>query len=329
MEKIILSICISSFNKGNRCRQLVENILEIEDDRYNVFICDDCSEDETIHKLCLLKSSKVTLVQNKNNFGACKNWYRTIECGNGEYILHVLDRDDILVKSIKMIIDTLEKHPVGAGYIGKSAMSIADKKRNTEKYAVLKEGKDAFLTMAGVPVHPTGFLVKRTEWKNGNYKRFFYRDEKYGIYPHSYVLGMIALQNDMLYMPISFCNYLYRGENKQSGFYRRKDRKNYWWLPENVMETSNRMLLELYKYADKSCHIEFIIRRFYDGLYRATISYKNTVKSKKEMEHYGLDVREISNLELWIISFYYFFSFLPVIDALEINNKMKLKMKAA
>ena len=46
-------------------------------------------------------------------------------------------------------------------------MFIAKRKH----YAICRKGREAFLTMAGVPIHPTGFLVQRDLWKKGDYKK--------------------------------------------------------------------------------------------------------------------------------------------------------------
>ena len=98
MEEVLLSICISSYNRGDKCQQLVNRILTLEDDRYNIFLCDDYSDEDTRLKLRSLVSQKVTLIQNEGNIGPCPNWFQTIDSGNGRYILHVLDRDDIDVR---------------------------------------------------------------------------------------------------------------------------------------------------------------------------------------------------------------------------------------
>lgn len=306
MNDILLSICISSYNKGAKCCQLVRKILAIKDNRYNVFICDDCSTEETLQNLHSLHSSKVTLVRNRKNVGPCKNWFKTIDCGNGKYILQVMDRDDINVDNLVKILDLLEKHTVGAGYIGKSAMKLDKKKENLVIY---NKGREAFLTMAGVPVHPTGFLINRMQWKKGNYQKFFYQYQKYGIYPHSYVLGRVAVQSDMLYMPVSFCSYVYAGENRKSIFYEKIKSKDYWWLPDSVMRTANQLILYLYKFADDEYKKDFVCRRFQDGLYRATLGYKGTASNSLEMAHYGLSTQYVSNTELFFISLKYLFVF--------------------
>lgn len=321
MSEILLSICISSYNRGSKCVRLVEKILTVEDDRYNIFICDDCSNKDTIEKLKNLRSSKVFLIQNKKNVGPCKNWFNTIDCGTGRYILHVLDRDDIFINKIKIVLDILEKSSVGAGYFGKSAMYLVDGIKKHISFSVCKKGKEAFLTMAGIAIHPTGFFVKKSVWEQGNYKKFFYQSNKYGIYPHSYVLSDIALKKDMLFSPISFYYIAYRTENKKSRFYKKSNNKDYWWMPDSVIKTDNCLIAYCCKIAEKKYIDEFICRRFRDSLNRSTIIYKKISASQSEMEHYGLNADFVSPWKLLLISTKHWITFLIVLKKIKIQNK--------
>ena len=167
MSKILLSICISSYNKGERCCKLVKNILSIRDERYNIYICDDSSDEDTLVKIKSIHEDKVNVLINRQNLGPCKNWFQTIDCGDGEYILHVLDRDDIEVKRIEEILDILENNTIGGGYIGTSAIHCLNEHCGKKHYDILNHGEQAFVSMAGVPIHPTGFLVllsRREVW---------------------------------------------------------------------------------------------------------------------------------------------------------------------
>lgn len=320
MQNVLLSICISSYNKGNMCARLVKNLLTIEDNRFNIFICDDCSEENTLQILHQIESPKVYLVQNEKNVGACKNWYKTIDCGDGKYILQVLDRDDIDVSTIPDILDLLEDCAIGAGYIGKTVIDLAGSERRG-KFAIYPKGKRAFLAMAGVPVHPTGFLVSKEIWDKLSFEKFFDQDVKYGIYPHSYVLGIIAAKQNMLYMPVLFHTYRYRDENKRSAFYQKNNQKNYWWLPDNVMKTANRLILYLYHYAGDEYKEEFVVKRAEEGLIRATRNYKYTVSDPLEMEHYGLEANDVSRIELFGISIKYYLVFKHILSKLDIRSK--------
>ncbi len=305
MNNILLSICISSYNHGDKCVQLVKRIQSIQDERYNIFVQDDGSDDETQKQLNLLAGSGVTVIRNKTNIGPCKNWFKTISSGTGKYILHVLDRDTIAVNYLRMILDILEKNNVGGGYIGKSKMYPIEELDRKVGYVICNKGREAFLTMAGVPIHPTGFLVQRQAWINGDFKKFFYKQEKYGIYPHSYVLGELSVECDMMFSPIRFCSYKYRGSNRVSRFYEKNHNKEYWWLPDSVIKTDNQLMLYLSKIADCSYKEEFICRRFKMALDRATFGFKKAMANKEEMEHYGFKATYISGWKLLQISIKY------------------------
>lgn len=320
MDNTLLSICISSYNHGDKCAQLVKSILSVEDERFNIVICDDCSNKDTTSVLETLSDSRVKIIYNKNNLGPCKNWFETINSGNGRYILHLLDRDVISIAYLSIILNILENNKVGGGYFGKSEMHPVKEINKKEKYVVCNKGRDAFLTMAGVPVHPTGFFVERTLWKNGKYKKYFYDSKKYGIYPHSYVLGELAVKHDMIYSPIPFYSYTYRGSNKKSNFYQKEGNEDYWWVPDNIMSTGNRLMLYLSKIADDLYRSEFICRRFKDTLERATITYKKVAANQQEMEHYGLDATYIYGRELLYISVKYKMVFGHMLKKMKLNN---------
>lgn len=320
MKKVLLSICISSYNRGDKCLQLVKRILTVQDERYNIFICDDHSNEDTLIKLRSLTNYKVALIQNEKNLGACSNWFKTIDCGNGTYILHVLDRDDIDVSYLMTILNILEQNSVGGGYFGKSEISPLDGISKQKNFAICKKGREASLMM-GVPVHPTGFFVEREMWEKGDYKKFFYESDKYGIYPHAYILGIIASKRDMLYSPIPFYYYMYRLNNKSSRFYEKNIRKDYWWLPDSVIKTDNQLLLYLSKYADDSYKKELVYRRFKHGIYRATILYKKVVANQMEMERYGLQVKNVSTEELLLNSLKYRVTFNYILNRLQMRSR--------
>ncbi len=324
MSDILLSICISSYNRGDKCCQLVKRILSIQDERYNIFICDDCSDENTFIKLKSLIDHKVELIQNDRNLGPCSNWFETINCGNGKYILHLLDRDDIDVRYLTTILDILEKNSVGAGYFGKSAVSPVREIERQKNFAVCRKGREAFLMM-GVPIHPTGFFVERNIWREKNYKRFFYESNKYGIYPHAYVLGMIAAERDVLYSPIPFYESMYRLNNKRSRFYEKKANKDYWWLPDSVMNTDNRLIMYLSQFADESYKEEFICQRFSHALYRTTLWYKKIAANQLDMERYGLPIKNISSWELIFYSLKYRMVFSHVLKKLQMEHENVVK----
>lgn len=322
MQQKTLSICISTYNRCEQCINLVNKIFRLKDERYNVIICDDRSSDNTVSILNKLPYRNLKIKENKKNLGPCKNWYHTINSGDAKYVLHVLDRDTIKISQLQYLIDLLEKYEVSGGYIGASAIKELKESQTEEKAYIYSKGKDAFLYMGGVPVHPTGFIVHRQFWGQCQMKKFFYLTDKYGIYPHSYVLAHMALYGDLLYIPSNFYSYKYIGKNSKSRFYKKNDR--FWWMPESVMDVAIKLIFYLYPFADTEYGDEFIIRRFQDGLYRSTITYKETIGCKSEMEHYGLYPKDVSNLELLWISIWFCLRFLTFLKKQNIESKKSI-----
>lgn len=321
MGGLLLSICISSYNRGSKCFRLAKKIMSVKDDRFNIYICDDHSDKETIRIIKGLNSPKVKLIFNEKNIGPCQNWFRTIDSGDGKYILHILDRDDIEIKYVTTILDILEENFVGAGYFGKSSIVPSKRIEKKTNYAICKSGRDAFLTVGGIPIHPTGFFVERNLWKKYGFKKFFFDQEKYGIYPHSYVISIISTMRDILYSPISFYYHIYDQNNRKSRFYDKQNKKNYWWLPDNVIKTYNYLILYLIKFADDEYKNEFICRRFYDGLNRATFVYRHIVSDQQEMERYGVDVDYVCSFQLLLVSLKYRFVFGYLLNKTDIEKK--------
>lgn len=304
-KELLLSICISTYEKGTKCRQLVESILELDDERYDIQICDDNSSAECISILNQIKSEKVKLKTNKENIGACKNWYRTIEASDGKYALHVLDRDSVNIHALKLLLDFLEEEKAECGHCGMAADfkdgTIYDLE-NKDMF-IFQSGRDALMAMGGIPVHPTGFVIKKALWEQYDFKKYFYEEEKYGIYPHSYVLGIIACKSKMFWFAVDFYSYQYTGDSKKSRFYSKSGR-NYYWIPSECIFTQMTLINELTAFLDKNLVEVFTNNRIIDCYKRATIGYRQSLSNYFEMSHYGLKTRYITSTELVLLSFY-------------------------
>jgi len=302
---IKLSICISSFNKGKRCRDLVNRILEYNDPRINVVVTDDCSDEDTCHELSSIKNDRYVLYRNSTNLRACKNWYQTINNGNGEYLLHILDRDYINMKMVGHLLDVLEKDYYGVGYVGDFFLPSRGRNDYIHDY-VICPGDAAVAELGCILIHPTGFLINRDVWKSFDLKQYFYNEDKYGIYPHTYVMAKAAQGNPLLFIPGKFWMCTYSSETKHSAFYKGYvDKKLYWWEPVSVVDTGLRILLEVSKNIISSEYKkELSINSFRDILYRSTIIYSIVISNKTQMSHYGVRTRKASLMGLFCINAY-------------------------
>lgn len=297
MADMILSVCISSYNRAEICFSLVKRILKVKDERFNVIVCDDCSIDNTIELMQKIEDDRLTIRRNEENCGPCKNWYNTIDCGNGKYSLHILDRDRIDTKKLVWLCNLLEKIELAGGYICHYKLGSYPHKCNKQEIQIYDKGEEALLMFGGVPVHPTGFFIKTDLWKKGRFKKFFYEERKYGIYPHSYVFAALALKASLGYIETKFYE-TYNSNKNKSFFYSGNRIKDYWWKPENVTKNANISMQYILKFIPDDLKIKFICQRYEEGLYRATILYRQVAADKKNMERYGLQVRKILLPEL-------------------------------
>lgn len=313
-NNFFISICISSYNHACHCVKLVNEILELDDSRIEVVVCDDCSDDDTYAMLSQIEDIRLRLIRNEKNLGPCKNWYHTIDAGSGKYLLHVLDRDTLNILKLKKLIEFLEiNDAIVAGYAGKSSMHKEEQNLVDKSLYQYSRGKEAIEAMGGIAIHPTGFFINRKIWKSLRTRKYFYEDKKYGIYPHSYVLALAAYKGDLIHYAVDFYRCRYSGETLKSRFYNRENKKQYYWEPENVIEVSNKFILEICKFIEDNQRDDFILCRFRTGLYRATVAYRNTMMNTQEMKHYGFCTRNISKNELFFVSVSFLLTFLHVI----------------
>ncbi len=322
-DKPLLSICISSYNRGEKCLGLVNKILALDDDRLNVVICDDCSNEKTQRLLNSIDDNRVILRINSTNLGACPNWYETIDHGTGRYILHVLDRDYIDTDMILSLLGFLENNDVGAGYLGMFFYSMPESIANGE-IAVHKRGEDTAAKYGGLPFHPTGFFVAKDEWKKGDYKLFFYDESKFGIYPHSYVMCIVAMSADIVTVPGVFCKCVY-SNRELSGFYNKKN-NDFWWKPSVTFVTNVKMVTRLYRnFKDIEAKKRFIINSFSNNLLRATIRSRLEMLDAGQMRRYGQSVKNISLVEMLLINYLYTIKYYVFQKRLGIERSISFK----
>jgi glycosyltransferase involved in cell wall biosynthesis len=109
-----ISICIPQYN---RIDYLLENLRRLEHQTYmdiEVVISDDCSSDDTAHRIRDLRDSyKYPIVYHRNetNLGYDRNFRKSIELSSGEYAF-VLGNDDSLngEDAIQLLADFLAQH---------------------------------------------------------------------------------------------------------------------------------------------------------------------------------------------------------------------------
>ena len=154
----VLSICISTYNRGEKTEALVKNILNVPSLEITVVVVDDHSSDDTAERLSQIQDARLHFYSNTVNRGARENWFETINHGCGKYILHLLDRDWIYSEYLLALLEVLNKGSIRFGYIGRM-FNVADSKK-----AVVEEYKAGQEFGTRPLVKKNFFLVKIMEF---------------------------------------------------------------------------------------------------------------------------------------------------------------------
>lgn len=308
----VLSICISTYNRGEKIEALVKHILKISSSEMTVVVVDDYSSDDTTERLSQIQDARFHFYSNAFNQGARGNWFETINHGCGKYILHLLDRDWIYSEYVTVLLEVLNKGNICFGYIGR-IFSLADsKKAIVEEY---NAGQEALEKFAFTLIHPSGFLVKKDIWdKIADKEKFFY-DENYGIYPHSYIFACLAKEYDGVlinYPMIEIINRASYARYKSKFYENNKKLLPYWWTPE----AHKRELEALTQYAYNHMNLQnsllrkILQYRFHENLHISTVQYRQNAKNLMHVRHYGMKVSYIKETELLKINIKFLLEYL-------------------
>ncbi len=309
MSGYLLSICISSYNKGNRTIDLLNKIRTLHDPRIQIVICDDASDESTRKTLEKIRYNNCRVFYNSRNLGACKNWFETLDKGDGNYLLHVLDRDYIDIAIIVDFLDFLEKESVGVGCIGRGELP-GKPDYSYNGFGIYRGGLDTSIKVTGTFFHPTGFIIKKEIWdsKRTEFKEYFYDEEKYGMYPHTILVGVISQNHKVISGTRRFYKYVYSMEAKSSSFYN-KSSSTYWWKPQCIYDNTTKLINELASTYNAKYKAALITNIFDLSITRATFGYAESVFDEKQMRHYGLRKDSISSVTLLLVSCNYAISF--------------------
>lgn len=327
----LLSFCIVTYNRKRKVMELVNRILTNQTSELEVVVVDDCSTDGTVKALQCIEDNRLHVYQNSVRQGANRNWYISLSKGNGKYLFQVLDRDWINPECIDKIIDILRKEEVGFGYAGISIVTDAKEGRN--EYQVYKKGMDAAKMFACVPVHPTGVIFSRDLWMKCKNKVTYFDEEKWGVYPHSYIYAIMSQVSDAIRINIDIC------DKKRSSQLRRSvsryystfsDHYEFWWTPKARFQEFllERKMIERLKF-NQSEKEELIIRRYEDELFLSTIVYRYLLQDREHTRHYQISPENKGKIELIVIAFGFFFSVIKsgVVRGLEKEGKRALLVR--
>lgn len=287
-NKVMVSFCIASYNRYEVTKELIEELLEINSDRFEIVVSDDKSPDDTAEKLRTIHDDRLKVYENKENVGSMQNIYESLNRGNGEFLFYLNDRDNVKASKINEMIkifEELEKREVGYGKF------VPEIKKDI-KFQIYKKGEDALQRFACRVSHPTGYFFRRDCWELVKNKKAIFKEEKYGDYGFTHICAVLALNHDGARIFGDFCDI---GRERidfkkvRSGFYNNRSDKRLWYTPE-VQERELKIAYYFLKKIGVSQTVlnKILVDRFYECMCRVVIDYRVLVNQPANSYHYGI-----------------------------------------
>jgi GT2 family glycosyltransferase len=108
----LVSIIILNYNAGDLLLRCVESVFNTDYENYEVIVVDNVSNDNS-HKLCKEKFEKITLIENKQNYGYCEGNNIGIRNANGDFIVILNPDTKVDSKWLKELLVAYNKHGEG------------------------------------------------------------------------------------------------------------------------------------------------------------------------------------------------------------------------
>jgi len=114
-----ISICIPTFNRCERLRQVLAILLSSEFPNFEIVVSDDASPDATWETLQRFDDSRVRAARQERNLGMKGNWNAVVRMARAPLILRLDDDDYIAPQFLGRMVDLFQRHPeVQSAYTG-------------------------------------------------------------------------------------------------------------------------------------------------------------------------------------------------------------------
>lgn len=268
-KKIILSICIPTYNRKEILKGTLDEIFSCPDEDIEVIVIDNASTDGTREMLVKYEDTRLIVKYNVINKGMFDNQLDALFSGNGKYTLVLMDRDRIFANKLLELLFFLRRVNIGIIQIG-----------DRETKCVYKKGIYAAPYVI-IRTHPS-LLIYNTYALNTdvNKNRILSIIKSDDDYPYAYtgIVGMVLLKNND-----EICIYPNKGliylEVVKTKSYTRfgMNLKNVYYTPEGSRRRYLKYIEEMAGVYAKEETIKYLPYIFAAEFYRGTVmNYLNS-----------------------------------------------------
>lgn len=105
----ILSICIPTYNRKKELEELINSLLQMSSDKFDIVITDNQSTDGTVDMISAKCDSRLKYQRNKKPLAPYLNMIHSIFNSDSKYALYCNDRDILIPERIEGLIRLLEE----------------------------------------------------------------------------------------------------------------------------------------------------------------------------------------------------------------------------
>jgi glycosyltransferase involved in cell wall biosynthesis len=136
MMNAMISVCLPVFNCRQHIAQAVDSVLAQTFADFELIIVDNNSTDGTYELLCRYTDSRIKLLRNATNIGACGNWNRALGEASGRYIKLLCADDFIYPDCLERQLAVLEAEDSGVVMVscGRDIVDESGRKVHRRQY---------------------------------------------------------------------------------------------------------------------------------------------------------------------------------------------------
>jgi glycosyltransferase involved in cell wall biosynthesis len=107
----IVSICIPTFNGALWICQAIESALAQDFSSFEVVVCDDASDDDTVVLARQFADERVRVVANRQRVGMARNWNRSVRASQGTFVKFLMQDDLLAPDCIGRMLEVMNAEP--------------------------------------------------------------------------------------------------------------------------------------------------------------------------------------------------------------------------
>lgn len=306
----LLSFCIPTYNRVGSVLPLVRRILQSSSVDIEVVVADNGSTDDTLAQLRTISDPRLVIIQNEVNRGALFNQVNVLVQGRGTYSALLLDKDSVDPTFIAPFLAFLRREAPVTGYCEYHRPAGTPVRH-------FQSGDDALRGMAYSCHHPSGYFFRKADLRDIRIVERFSDHGTVGNFPFEFMQAELALRGPAaIFQEPVFVPETLENARAIKSFTINAMQEDAFFLPKGRMRTAIRFslhILGLPLAAD--VQQQLVLDRFAQGLWHATVGYRQIMANEAICDHYHILTRQIGRLELLSIAVDYYRGFVRELKA--------------